>query len=147
VTECSAVSRVSSNYLETKLTNPRSQFLQFLYSTVSMADISLICRLNKPSANRYKRTRWLQASLFVLSVVSGTRMIYLVNYGNWLVNMQQVRCFFYAPNTIVNKRLQCPPLGTIWVYTILQLDLGPAVLALSAVGFWVWRTGARLVFN
>ncbi|KAH9999340.1 hypothetical protein BJV77DRAFT_976748 [Russula vinacea] len=82
------------------------------------------------SANRYKPTRWMQASLFVLSVASGTRMIYQVNYSNWRVNMQQ-----------------CPPLGTIWVYTVLQLDLGPAVIALSAVAFWVWWTGARLVFN
>ncbi|KAI0003070.1 hypothetical protein BJV74DRAFT_815258 [Russula compacta] len=80
--------------------------------------------------NRYKHTRWLQACFFVLSVASGTRMIYQVNYSNWRVNMQQ-----------------CPPLGTIWVYTILQLDLGPAVLALSAVALWVWWTGARLVFN
>jgi hypothetical protein len=53
----------------------------------------------------------------------------------------------YASNTVVDNRFQCPPLGTIWVYTILQLDLVPAVLALAAVGFWVWWTGARLVFN
>ncbi|KAF8484947.1 hypothetical protein DFH94DRAFT_624346 [Russula ochroleuca] len=80
--------------------------------------------------NRYKSTRWMQAFLFVLSVASGTRMIYQVNYSNWRVNMQQ-----------------CPPLGTIWVYTVLQLDLGPAVTALSAVALWVWWTGTRIVFN
>jgi len=80
--------------------------------------------------NRYKRNRWAQAGFFVLSVVSGTRMIYQVNYSNWLLNMKQ-----------------CPPIGTIWVYTILQLDLGPAAFALSTVGVWVWWTGARLVFN
>ncbi|KAH9062160.1 hypothetical protein EDB87DRAFT_372050 [Lactarius vividus] len=82
------------------------------------------------SANRYKHRRWAQAGFFILSVVSGTRMIYQVNYSNWLLNMQQ-----------------CPPIGTIWVYTVLQLDLGPAALALSTVGVWVWWTGARLVFN
>ncbi|KAI9466833.1 hypothetical protein BJY52DRAFT_1234630 [Lactarius psammicola] len=80
--------------------------------------------------NRHKHKRWAQAGFFVLSVVSGTRMIYQVNYSNWLLNMQQ-----------------CPPIGTIWVYTVLQLDLGPAALALSTVGVWVWWTGARLVFN
>jgi len=80
--------------------------------------------------SRYKHTRWIQASFVVLSVASGTRMIYHVNHSNWQVTMQQ-----------------CPPLGTIWVYTILQLDLGPAVLALCAVGVWVRWTGARLVFN
>lgn len=80
--------------------------------------------------NRYKHKIWAQAGLFVLSVASGTRMIYQVNHSNWLLNMQQ-----------------CPPIGTIWVYTILQLDLGPAVLALSTVGAWVWWTGQRLVFD
>jgi len=80
--------------------------------------------------NRYKHNRWVQAGFFVLSVMSGTRMIYQVNYSNWLLNMQQ-----------------CPPIGTIWVYTVLQLDLGPAALALSTVGIWVWWTGAQLVFN
>ncbi|KAI9448218.1 hypothetical protein H4582DRAFT_1899302 [Lactarius indigo] len=80
--------------------------------------------------NRYKQRRWAQAGFFVLSVASGTRLIYQVNYSNWLLNMQQ-----------------CPPIGTIWVYTVLQLDLGPAALALSTVGVWVWWTGARLVFN
>jgi hypothetical protein len=53
----------------------------------------------------------------------------------------------YAQNTIVDDWLQCPPLGTIWVYTIFQLDLVPAVLALSVVGFWVRWTGARLIFD
>jgi len=80
--------------------------------------------------SRYKHKRWAQAGLFVLSVVSGSRMIYQVNHSNWLANMQQ-----------------CPPIGTIWVYTVLQLDLGPAALALSTVGVWAWWTGQRLVFN
>jgi len=80
--------------------------------------------------NRYTHTRWMQAAFFVLSVTSGMGLIYRVNYSNWLVNMQQ-----------------CPPLGTIWVYTILQLDLGPAVMALAAVAAWVRWSGARLVFN
>jgi len=41
-------------------------------------------------ATRYKHTRWMQAAFFVLSVASGTGLIYRVNYSNWLVNMQQV---------------------------------------------------------
>ncbi|KAI0307341.1 hypothetical protein B0F90DRAFT_557364 [Multifurca ochricompacta] len=99
------------------------------YSEDDYLVLSPVCS-DKFPANRHKYTRWAQASFFVLSVASGTRMIYQVNYSNWLVNMQQ-----------------CPPLGTIWVYTILQLDLVPAVLALLSVGLWVWWTGVRLVFN
>jgi len=47
--------------------------------------------LNDFLANRHKHTRWLQAFFFVLSVASGTGLIYRVNYSNWLLNMQQVR--------------------------------------------------------
>ena len=50
-------------------------------------------------ASRYKHKRWAQAGLFVLSVVSGTRMIYQVNHSNWLVNMQQV-CLPQSMSTI-----------------------------------------------
>lgn len=39
---------------------------------------------------------------------------------------------------------QCPPLATIWVYTIVQLDLGPAVLGLLGVGAWTWWKGLVL---
>lgn len=99
-------------------------------------------------ANRYKHTRWMQAAFFVLSVASGTGLIYRVNYSNWLVNMQQVSGSWSTPKLrFLKGSEQCPPLGTIWVYTILQLDLGPAVMALAAVAAWVWWSGARLVFN
>ncbi|THH17942.1 hypothetical protein EW146_g2944 [Bondarzewia mesenterica] len=79
--------------------------------------------------NRHKRDRYAQSLLFILAIVVGTRMIHQVNYGSWLKNMQQ-----------------CPPLGTLWVYSIVQLDLGLAVLSLCAVGIWVWWTGMKLVF-
>jgi len=90
----------------------------------------------------------MQAALFFLSVASGTGLIYRVNYSNWLVNMQQVSGSWSTPKLRFFKGSeQCPPLGTIWVYTILQLDLGPAVMALAAVAAWVWWSGAQLVFN
>lgn len=41
--------------------------------------------------------------------------------------------------------LQCPPLATIWVYTIVQLELGPAVLSLGIVGIYVWLRGLRIM--
>ncbi|KAI0303223.1 hypothetical protein BC826DRAFT_903823 [Russula brevipes] len=102
----------------------------FIFFSEDGSHLSPSLMLKGVLASRYKHTRWIQASFVVLSVASGTRMIYHVNHSNWQVTMQQ-----------------CPPLGTIWVYTILQLDLGPAVLALCAVGVWVRWTGARLVFN
>jgi len=70
---------------------------------------------------RYKAHRRTQMLLFALSTIVGSRMIYLLNVGSWLVNMRQ-----------------CPALATAWVYAIVQLDLGPAVLSLITVGCYVW---------
>jgi hypothetical protein len=61
------------------------------------------------AANRYKHTRWAQASFFVLSVASGTRMIYQVNHGNWLVNMQQVSDSLSNAQTIFLKTFATVP--------------------------------------
>jgi hypothetical protein len=41
--------------------------------------------------------------------------------------------------------LQCPPLATVWVYTIVQLDLVPAVVGLAVVASWVKWQGLRFV--
>src|ERR1700720_695665 len=44
----------------------------------------------------------MQAFLFVLSVVVGLRMTWLVNHGSWLANMQQVnRCY----NSVVTNSI------------------------------------------
>jgi hypothetical protein len=40
--------------------------------------------------------------------------------------------------------VQCPPLVTVWIYTILQLDLGPAVLSLCTVASFVWWKGLEI---
>jgi hypothetical protein len=69
----------------------------------------------------------MQFLLFWLSVVAGTRMLYLLKRGSWLVNMKQ-----------------SPPLATIWVYTIVQLELGAAFLNLVVVGGWLWWKGISL---
>lgn len=79
--------------------------------------------------NRYKQIRQMQAGLFLLSIAVGARFIWMINRANWRVVMKQ-----------------CPPLATLWVYCILQLDLGPAVLGLTFVAIYVWVTGLKLAF-
>ncbi|KAJ7591140.1 hypothetical protein C8J56DRAFT_934782 [Mycena floridula] len=76
---------------------------------------------------RYKHYRKMQFFLFVLSTLVGPRMIYLLNHASWLVNMRQ-----------------CPPLATIWIYAIVQLDLGPAVLSLVMAGIYVVLKGLKV---
>lgn len=41
-------------------------------------------------ANRYKTDKRMQAAFFWLSCIAGTRLIWLMNRGNWLVVMRQV---------------------------------------------------------
>lgn len=79
---------------------------------------------------RHKHTRLGQLALFAASLFAGPRMLWTLGYKSYLVNIQQ-----------------CPPLATIWIYTIIQLDLGPAVANLVLVGGWAWWTelGPRLL--
>lgn len=78
---------------------------------------------------RYKTDRRLQALLFLLSVGCGSRLVYIINKAGWLVVMKQA-----------------PPLGTIWVYTIAQIDLLPAVVALGLVGGYVKWNDYKIIF-
>ncbi|KAF9058089.1 hypothetical protein BJ165DRAFT_105624 [Panaeolus papilionaceus] len=70
---------------------------------------------------RYKPYRKMQIFLFIISVLCGSRLLYQVNNANWLTVMKQG-----------------PPFATIWIYTIVQLDLGPAVLGLFTVASYCW---------
>ncbi|KAK2466147.1 hypothetical protein APHAL10511_001789 [Amanita phalloides] len=78
---------------------------------------------------RYKQHRRMQILLFVLAIFVGCRLLFIINHKSWLVNMRQ-----------------CPPLATLWIYAVVQLELGPAVLSLLTVGGFVWVKGLRLSF-
>ncbi|QRV91106.1 transmembrane protein [Ceratobasidium sp. AG-Ba] len=66
--------------------------------------------------NKHKSLPVTQMMLFLAAILSGPRMIWLMNKGSWLVVSRQA-----------------PPLGTIWIYTIIQLNLAPAVASLVIV--------------
>lgn len=66
--------------------------------------------------NRYKNTIILQGAMTLASIAAGSHMIYLINKAPW--------------GTVIR---QCPPLGVIWVYTVVQLQLTYACVALLAV--------------
>ncbi|KAH6914991.1 hypothetical protein BKA70DRAFT_1557333 [Coprinopsis sp. MPI-PUGE-AT-0042] len=78
---------------------------------------------------RYKSYRPLQAVLFWVSVLSSSRLIYQFNNASFLVNMQQA-----------------PPLATLWIFAVVMLDLGPAVLSLLAAGWFIWWKDLKLLF-
>ncbi|KAK0204660.1 hypothetical protein DFS33DRAFT_1273732 [Desarmillaria ectypa] len=77
---------------------------------------------------RYKEHRRLRIGLFLISIGIGCRMVYLLSRGSLYVNIRQV-----------------PPLGTLWIYAMVQLELGPAVLNLATVAVYVWWKGLKLL--
>ncbi|PBL02495.1 hypothetical protein ARMGADRAFT_891609, partial [Armillaria gallica] len=97
-----------------------------LISGVPILSVFIFYSADRLLATRYKSHRTMQFIFFVIANVVGPRMVYLLSRGSWLVNMKQ-----------------CPSLATIWVYTIFQLDLGPAVLNLAFVVAYVWWKGLK----
>ncbi|KAK0469931.1 uncharacterized protein EV420DRAFT_1497560 [Desarmillaria tabescens] len=77
---------------------------------------------------RYKEHRRLQIGLFLASVGIGCRVTYLLSRGSLYVNIRQI-----------------PPLCTLWIYAIVQLELGPALLNLATVAAYVWWNSLKLL--
>ncbi|KAH7887824.1 hypothetical protein F5I97DRAFT_1863089 [Phlebopus sp. FC_14] len=77
---------------------------------------------------RHKDNIRTQIALFLLSLGVGPRMIWLVNRGSWLTNISQ-----------------CPQFATIWLYTVIQLNLPLAILSLALIGVWTWWTSMKLL--
>ncbi|OCF32941.1 hypothetical protein I316_05278 [Kwoniella heveanensis BCC8398] len=66
--------------------------------------------------------------LMASSIGSGCRLMWLVNKGSWSVVTEQA-----------------PSMGTLWILTIVQLPLSRAMIALAAVGGWLWYSGMKLI--
>ncbi|KAI0723420.1 hypothetical protein C8Q76DRAFT_615455 [Earliella scabrosa] len=79
-------------------------------------------------SNRYKYERIMQTAFFVLACGAGSRLVWLINRGNWLVVMRQ-----------------SPPLATAWIYAVVQLNLLPAFVSLVAVTAYSWYHGLKLI--
>jgi len=71
----------------------------------------------------------MQAAFFILACVTGTRLIYMINWANWRDNMKML-----------------PPLATAWIYGVAQLNLGPSVASLAVVGAITWYKNWQLKF-
>lgn len=71
--------------------------------------------------NRYAETYLGQAQLFLMSTLGGSYLINIINTASYVKVMQQA-----------------PPLGVLWMWAVVKLDLMPAVLSLAAVAGWCW---------
>lgn len=66
--------------------------------------------------HRYQTKRLVQLALLLVSVGSGGGLIYQLNMGSWTENMQRA-----------------PPLVTLWVFAVIQMDLLPCCVSLAVV--------------
>lgn len=71
--------------------------------------------------NEYPTHPLTNSFLMSASILAGCRLVWLVNKASWSV-----------------VTAQAPPMGTLWILTIVQLPLGRALLALMCVGGWFW---------
>lgn len=65
-----------------------------------------------------------QAIFFAMSVVSGCYLIYITNTYGYLATMKQA-----------------PPLGCLWLWAVMELDLVTAVASLAVAGAFLWQGG------
>ncbi|KAK0646991.1 hypothetical protein B0T16DRAFT_330947 [Cercophora newfieldiana] len=65
-----------------------------------------------------------QAIFFATSVAAGCYLIYVTNSFGYLAVMKQA-----------------PPLGCLWVWSVIELDLPWAVLSLTGAGYFLWSRG------
>ncbi|PHH85267.1 hypothetical protein CDD83_674 [Cordyceps sp. RAO-2017] len=72
---------------------------------------------------RYQRPL-RQTVFFAMSVASGCYLIYISNTFGYLATMKQA-----------------PPLGCLWLWAVMELDLVAAVASLAVAALFLWRGG------
>jgi hypothetical protein len=65
-----------------------------------------------------------QTIFFAMSVCSGCYLIYVTNKSGYLATQKQA-----------------PPLGCLWLWAVIELDLPWATLSLVAAGLFLWQGG------
>jgi len=62
-----------------------------------------------------------------MSVTSGCYLIHITNNYGYLAVMKQ-----------------SPPLGCLWVWSVIELNLHWAVLSLAGAGYFMWSRGYKI---
>jgi len=68
-----------------------------------------------------------QAIFFAMSLAAGCYLIYVTNKFGYLAVMKQA-----------------PPVGCLWVWSVIELDLGLGVLSLACAAGFLWQGGYSL---
>lgn len=75
---------------------------------------------------RYQR-HVRQAVFFVMSAASGCSLIYVTNTSGYLATMKRA-----------------PPLGCLWLWAVIELDLAWGALSLLVAGGFLWYGGYEI---
>ncbi|GHJ84014.1 hypothetical protein NliqN6_0416 [Naganishia liquefaciens] len=78
-------------------------------------------------ANRYEKHWITNPLLMTTSILAGSRLVWLMNKANWRMVTEQA-----------------PPVGALWVFAIVQMPVGRAVITLLVVLLWGWHSKMRL---
>lgn len=97
-------------------------------------------------------TRWPTALptrvlLFLSSLVGGSYMV-RSNCAALPASCSSMRTQLHVVNTssYLAVMRRCPPLGTLWIWACIQLDLAPTLVSLAGVGAFAWYRGLRVFF-
>ncbi|SPO23288.1 uncharacterized protein UTRI_01966 [Ustilago trichophora] len=77
-----------------------------------------------------QRQALIQGLLFIICSACGCALIYIVNKSPYDVVIQRVA-----------------PLGTLWIFSVVRLDLLPACISLAIVAVFVQQTQLKIVFD
>ncbi|TKY87184.1 hypothetical protein EX895_003861 [Sporisorium graminicola] len=77
-----------------------------------------------------KRQALIQGLLFIICSACGCGLIYIVNKSPYDVVVQRVA-----------------PLGTLWIFSVVRLDLMPAFISLGIVAMFVKQAQLNIIFN
>lgn len=95
-----------------------------LTATLSIALFLLNFSLSRPPSKALLRPSFLQFFLFVLCIATGVTLVQVTTNEGYL-----------------NVMRQAPSLGVLWCWSVVRMDLGWAVAALTGVGIGVWARG------
>lgn len=78
----------------------------------------------------HPRKTWklVQLAFLLMAVVSGCWLVYSVNVNGYYAVMKKA-----------------PPLGTLMIWCVIEMDLLPSLATCAAVGAYVWWNGFTLL--
>jgi len=114
--------------------------------------LTLIVRLADLTS---KRQALIQGLLFVICSACGCSLIYIVNKVSLIRPFfVSVRCSDQPSRNALTAQSsydvvvqRVAPLGTLWIFSVVRLDLLPACISLATTAMFVKQSGLKIVFD